>query len=72
MQRTIAESWQRVCHKYRRDFDEPVPDWVCVYDLRRRLMLVVQALRIGWKLPQRVLIPDEVHWGRYGLWDDTP
>ena len=54
---------------YKIRFGEPAPNWISVFDLPKRLDLVSAALRIGWRLPTKVLLPDEFHRGRWSVWD---
>lgn len=64
-------SWLHHQKQYRDLFGEPVPDWICVYDLPLRLSLLRTALRLQWRMPSQVLIRDEFHNGSYSLWDST-
>lgn len=64
-------SWLHHQKKYRDMFAEPVPEWICVYDLPLRLQLLTCALRLKWRLPPKVLIRDEFHKGQYSLWDSS-
>ena len=68
MSHSIVISWLKHRRDYRLRFGEPVPDWLCVYDLPIRLAPVRIALRIGWRLPDRVLIRDEFHGGIWSVW----
>jgi hypothetical protein len=61
-------SWLKHRHEYARRFGQQVPDWVCVYDLPVRLPLVITALRIGWRLPDHVLVRDEFQTGHWSVW----
>ena len=61
-------SWLKHRRDYAKRFGQPVPDWVCVYDLPVRLSLVITALRIGWRLPERVHVRDEFHRGQWSVW----
>lgn len=49
-------------------FGEPVPDWLCMCDLPVRVPLVRSALRLGWRLPDKVLLRDEFHDGFWSVW----
>jgi hypothetical protein len=60
--------WLQCRSDHARRFGVQVPDWICCYDLPQRIRLVRCALRIGWALPERVLIPDEFHSGRWSVW----
>lgn len=64
----VGMSWLAHRRKYQIKFGESVPDWVCVFDLLPRLRLVRVALDTGWRLPQKVLIADEFHAGRWSVW----
>ena len=68
MSHSKGTSWLKHRRQYQLRFGEPVPDWVCVYDLPLRLPLVRSALRIGWRLPKRVLVRDEFHAGIWSVW----
>ena len=64
----LGMSWLKHRRDYVLKFGEPVPDWACVYDLPVRVPLVRCALRLGWRLPAQVLIPDEFHDGMWSVW----
>ena len=64
----LGMSWLKYRRDYAMRFGEPVPDWVCVYDLQVRLPLVRCALRLGWRLPDQVLLRDEFHDGAWSVW----
>jgi hypothetical protein len=68
MSHSTGMSWLKHRRDYQLRFGEPVPDWVCVYDLPIRLQLIRSALRIGWRLPAKVLICDEFHAGAWSVW----
>ena len=68
MSQATGMSWLKRRRDYQQRFGEPVPDWVCVYDLPIRLPLVRSALRIGWRLSEKVLIRDEFHVGIWSVW----
>lgn len=62
-------AWLHYSHQYRRRFGSPVPDWACVFDVPRKLGLVRVALRLGWQLPETVLVRDEFQGGRWSVWE---
>lgn len=61
-------AWRHQCGRYRKRFAGPVPDWICTFDMTARGDLVRLALKIGWRLPQTVLVRDEFHTGPWSLW----
>lgn len=68
MSHSNGMSWLKYRRDYPLNFDEAVPDWVCVYDLPVRLRLVRSALLLGWRLPRRVPIQDAFHSGAWSVW----
>ena len=60
--------WLKCRRDYQQRFGLAIPDWICCYDLPQRTSLVRVALRLGWVLPDRVLLPDEFHSGRWSVW----
>jgi len=64
----LGMSWLKHKFEYEKRFGQPVPDWLCVYDLPRRLPLLRCALRLGWRLPDRVLVRNEFHQGAWSVW----
>lgn len=65
----IGFAWLHYRHKYSEQFSDPVPDWVCSFDLPLRVRLLRVSLRLGWRLPDRILIADEFHQGRWSVWE---
>ena len=59
--------WLKCRQDYQQHFGVAAPDGVCCYDLPPRLGLVRVALRLGWALPDRVLLRDEFHSGRLSV-----
>lgn len=59
--------WLKCRRDYQQRFGLAIPDWICCYDLPPRLGLVRVALRLGWALPDRVLLRDEFHSGRLSV-----
>lgn len=55
----LGMSWLKYQRDYVIRFGEPVPDWICVYDVKVRVSLICSAIRIGWCLPQQLLVKDE-------------
>ncbi len=68
MSNALGTSWLKYRFAYQKRFGEPVPDWVCVYDMYPRVSLTRTALKLGWKLPTNVLIRDEMHRGQWSVW----
>lgn len=68
MTQAVGMSWLKHKADCQKRFKQPVPDWVCSYDLPQRLALVRTALRVGWGLPEVVLIRDEFHQSRWSVW----
>ena len=68
MSMALGMSWLKHQRDYALMFGGPVPDWVCVYDLPVRVPLVRSALRLGWRLPDRVLLRNEFHDGVWSVW----
>ena len=68
MSQALGMSWLKYQRDYALRFGEQVPDWVCVYNLPVRVPLVLSALRIGWRLPNKVLLRNEFHDGLWSVW----
>lgn len=61
-------AWLHFKHRYSEQFEVPVPDWVCTFDLPRRVRLIRVSITVGWRLPDRVLVADEFHRGKWSVW----
>ncbi len=54
-------AWQHFNQVYRRRFGVPVPDWVCAFEMSRKLRLVRAACALGMPLAATVLVRDEAN-----------
>ena len=68
MSMALGMSWLKHQRDYALRFGGPVPDWLCMCDLPVRVPLVRSALRLGWRLPDKVLLRDEFHDGVWSVW----
>ena len=71
MSMALGMGWLKDRRDYAMKFGKPVPDWVCVYDLPVRVPLVHCAIRLGWQLPEQVLVRDEFHDGAWSAWSSS-
>ncbi len=69
MTQAIGFAWLQCRRQYFERFGMPVPDWVCSFDLSRRVRLLRVSLHLGWRLPECILIADEFHRGRWSVWE---
>ena len=63
-----GHAWLHHSRRYRERFSEPVPDWVCMFDMPVRREMAALALKLDWRLPQAVLVRDEFHTGPWSVW----
>lgn len=54
-------AWLQVNAAYRRRFGVPVPDWVCVFEMTKKLRLARAACKLGMPLAATVLVRDEAN-----------
>lgn len=54
-------AWLHFNQVYRRRFGVPVPDWICVFEMTRKLRLVRAACELGMPLAATVLVRDEAN-----------
>lgn len=71
MSMALGMSWLKCQRGYALRFGEPVSDWVCMYDLPVRVPLVRSALRLGSRLPEKILLRDEFQDGAWSVWSLT-
>ena len=69
MTQAIGMAWLQSKRRYHDKFLVPVPDWACSFDLPERVRLVRVSLRLGWRLPECILIVDEFHQGKWSVWE---
>jgi hypothetical protein len=68
MTQAIGFAWLQCRRQYSARFLVPVPDWICAFDLPRRVQVLRVSLRLGWRLPDCILIADEFHQGKWSVW----
>lgn len=69
MTQAMGMAWLQCKRRYSEQFSEPVPDWICTFDLHRCVRLLRVSLRLGWRLPEHILIADEFHRGKWSVWE---